>query len=303
MNKSSSEAPGKWIENRKKIISSMILTLILGIITGLLVFNLAMNDTILNQEFHKRIQQETSLYKNLKKNIQIDLNLLMKLEELPTDLVLNLITYEEVRDFIQIQTNALIEFNSGDILSLDIPNFDKQVKEFESRMANSGEIDYRISEEVARILDKHLHLVPDEMYAQAEGIDVFIKSISVLRSIFTVPVLSVTVCIIIATLLFIWKNNLIDVLLYLSISGFGSGLLITLIFIFRHKINYFVHLTSSIEVRKNLYDITFNHFFKEMYTLGFYVLMAAIVCLIILITIKEIQHMKSIICREDSDKK
>ncbi|MGL4374083.1 MAG: hypothetical protein ACRCS6_09890, partial [Turicibacter sp.] len=288
MIKSNSEIQGEWVGNRKKIICSIILTLMLVMVTGLLVFNLAWNETILNQDFHNRIQEETNLYENLQKNLQIDLNLLMEQEELSLDLVLNLLTYEEVSDFIQIQTKALSDFYSGKTSELNLPNLDKQVKEFEFRMANSGKVDYRISDEIRRILDKHLQLVPDEMDGNVDGIGLFIKNIYTLRRIFTVPLLSIAIGIIISILAIIWKNNLIDVLLYMSISGFGSGFLITFIFIFYHKIIFSSSTSSSIGMRKNLYHITFNRFFKEMYMLGSYILMAAIICVIILITIKEI---------------
>ncbi|WP_195513614.1 hypothetical protein [Turicibacter sanguinis] len=103
-----------------KKLGSFCLSILLMISTVLLGLRIILTQVLLNEEMYTNIQQEVKLADAILEHVILDLQTLMRTNNLPEELVIDLIRVEDIETVIQLQTTETIELlkGNGEVISI-----------------------------------------------------------------------------------------------------------------------------------------------------------------------------------------
>lgn len=214
----------------KKLVSFglSILLMIVGVVFGMRIL---LSEVLLNEEFYRELQQDVKLAETILEQVTTDLQTLMRTNNLPEELVIDLVPLSDIEAAIQLQTTETIELLKGNNDTMTILNPEPYVWELEPRIMNYlNEEGYKVEESGYDDLAQ----INKSVYELTRG-DIHLFDISKLMYSGTVDAISMVIQFIMGSLPFIfsvilfigyfliWKFDVRQIIYWLSSSILAAG--------------------------------------------------------------------------------
>ena len=215
-----------------KKLGSFCLSILLMISTVLLGLRIILTQVLLNEEMYTNIQQEVKLADAILEYVTLDLQTLMRTNNLPEELVIDLIRVEDIETVIQLQTTETIELLKGNGEVISILDPEPYIWELEPRIMNYlNEQGYKVEEsgydDLAQINksvyeltrgDIHLFDVSTLMYSTT------VSAISTLVQFILSPLPFLLIGVILICYWMVWRTDFRQIIYWLATSVFAAGL-------------------------------------------------------------------------------
>ncbi|MGL4337603.1 MAG: hypothetical protein ACRCST_12000 [Turicibacter sp.] len=262
----------------------------------------------MNEKKVLEINNYVDLYNLTYKKIDCELESLMIEKDLPVALIKDLITTDEIKSVIKTNTSYSINRVKKRTNSFDEVNVNPYVTKFKNRLqifvmedqAQGKVLDkatiMSLEQDVENILKKQLvfnryGLHNDKVISL--WLVIFGKINSLFYSVYFVKLAVVGVILSAGMLIYTWRDRIIRSLFYLVTSVTSTGIIIWIIFLPLSKIWIFKNLSTVETARELSFDVSYNYFFKELYSIGSLVMMNGLILLIILILIEQLKSIYS----------
>ena len=200
--------------------------------TVLLGLRIILTQVLLNEEMYTNIQQEVKLADAILEHVILDLQTLMRTNNLPEELVIDLIRVEDIETVIQLQTTETIELLKGNGEVISILDPEPYIWELEPRIVNYlNEQGYKVEEsgydDLAQINksvyeltrgDIHLFDVSTLMYSTT------VSAMSTLVQFILSPLPFLLIGVILICYLMVWRTDFRQIIYWLATSVFAAGL-------------------------------------------------------------------------------
>lgn len=280
-----------------KKLGSFCLSILLMISTVLLGLRIILTQVLLNGEMYTNIQQEVKLADAILEHVTLDLQTLMRTNNLPEELVMDLVPLKDVEDAIQLQTIETIELLKGNNEVMTELNPEAYIWEIEPRiMTYLNESGYVVGESGYEDLSQIVNGVYDITKGNVHIFNIFTLMYSGTVTLISTMVQFIlgTCPIIIGTLILIlyvaiWKSDLKQMLYWLGSSILAAGLF-GVVMLSQLK-NDAVNLSINVAFNQAITD-TINHVHELGNILSFYCLLSGICIILLLFLIKMIKNVK-----------
>lgn len=281
----------------KKLVSFglSILLMIVGVLFGLRIL---LSEVLLNEEFYRELQQDVKLAETILEQVTTDLQMLMRTNNLPEELVVDLVPLSDIETAIQLQTTETIELLKGNQKVMTELNPEAYIWELEPRiMTYLNESGYVVEESCYEDLSQ----IVNGVYDITKG-NVHIFNIFTLIYSGTVTLIATMIQFIMGSLplilggiilvlyILIWKTDMRQVVYWLGSSLLTAGVF-GLVMLSQVK-NDAVGLSVNFAFNQAITN-TINHINKIGNTLSFYFVFAGICVILFVFTTKFIKNVNN----------